>query len=115
MGQELQPSLMRQAVGFALVHFLGRPDQILPGVLATSRTEHDVVQAALLRAEHTASILAAIAVALANGTGAELRMLLGHLGIVDSHDDGRHTNLAPNGMHRLVLVTDGPRARKNVL
>src|SRR6266705_4785159 len=109
MGQELQASLMRQAVGFAPIDLFGRPNQVLPGVSATTRTGHDVVQTALLRPEHTASILAAIAVALANGPGTELRALLRHLGVVDRHDDGRHTNLAADGMHRLVLVTDGQR------
>jgi len=36
-GQQFQAGLVREAVGFALVHFLGRPNQVFPGVLATTR------------------------------------------------------------------------------
>src|ERR1035441_1181937 len=98
---------MRKTVGLALVHFLGRPDQVFPSVLATTRAGHDVVQAALVRVQEPASILAAVAIALAYGLGAQLRALLRHLGIVHRHDDGGHTDLAANGMHRLVLVAHG--------
>ena len=48
---QLQAGLVWQAVGLALVHFLGRPDQVLPGVLATARAGHDVVEATLIRAQ----------------------------------------------------------------
>ena len=61
---------MRQTVGLALVHFFGRPNQVLPGILAAARAGHDVIQAALIRAQHAAGVLAAVAIALANGLGA---------------------------------------------
>src|ERR1039458_2564882 len=97
---------MRKTVGLALVHFLGRPDQVFPSVLATTRAGHDVVQAALVRLQEPASVLAAVSIALTDGLGAQLRALLRHLGIVHRHDDGRHANLAANGMHCLVLLAD---------
>src|SRR5207247_642523 len=70
---------------------------------------HDVVEAALIRAQHAAGVLAAVAVALPDRAGAELRALLRHLGIVDCHDDGRHADGTANGMHHLILVTNGQR------
>src|SRR5512142_2738716 len=99
--EQLQAGLVRQAVCLLLVHFLSRPDQVLPDVLATARAGHDVVQAALVRAQDTAGVLAAVAVALTDGPGTELRALLGHLGVIYGHDDGRHTNLSPNGVDRV--------------
>src|SRR5262249_17856555 len=70
--QELKAGLVRQAVRLPLVHSLCRPNQVLPGVLATARARHDVVHAALIRAQHAAGVLATVAVALANIAGAEL-------------------------------------------
>src|SRR6266404_138432 len=65
-----------------------------------------MVQAALIWAQYAAGVLTAVVVALADGLGAQLRALLRHLGIVYRHDDRGHTNLAANGMHRLVLFAD---------
>src|SRR5215813_1539604 len=52
--EQLQAGFARQTVSLALVYFLSRPDQVLPGVLAAARAGHDVVQAALIRTQHTA-------------------------------------------------------------
>src|SRR5258705_7811785 len=60
--EQLEAGLVRQTVGLALVHFFGRPDQVLPCVFAAARTRHDMVQAALLRPQHAASVLAAVGV-----------------------------------------------------
>ena len=73
---------MRQAVALARVHLFARPHEVFPRVRAAARAGHDVVQAAFVRVQQRAGVLAAVAVALADGTGAELRALLGHLGVV---------------------------------
>jgi hypothetical protein len=91
-GQELQAGFVREAVRLALVHVLGRPDRVFPGVLAAARVGHDVIQAALVRAQYAARALAVVAVALADGAGAELWALLRHLGVIHRHNDGRHAN-----------------------
>ena len=43
-GQKLEASLVWEAVCLLLVHFLGRPDQVLPGVLSSAGARHDVVR-----------------------------------------------------------------------
>src|ERR1700722_8681048 len=78
--EELQAGFLRQTVAFAGVDVFAGPYQVLPGVPAAARAGHDVVEAALVRTQRAAGVLAAIAVALADGAGAELRALLGHLG-----------------------------------
>jgi len=108
-GHQFQACFVRQAVALALVYFFGRPNQVFPGVPAAARAGHDVVQAALLRAQEAAGVLAPVAIALADCPGAELRALLGHLGEVDRHDHGRQADCAAHGMHYLILVTDGER------
>ena len=119
--EQLQPSLVRQAVGLALVHVLRGPDQVLPHVLTAARAGHDVVEAALVRVQEAARVLATVAVALANGAGAELRALLRHLGEVNRHDDRRHANGATNRVDGVILLADWqtnpfvPRHRANVL
>src|ERR1017187_414645 len=65
-----------------------------------------MVKATIRRVQDPASILAAVAIALADGLGAQLRALLRHLGIVHRYDNGGHTDRAANGMHRLVLIAD---------
>src|SRR6266566_3020026 len=65
---------MRQVVGFGPIPLGAGPNQVLSTASATTWARHDVVQVALFRARHTASILAAIAVALANGFMAELQI-----------------------------------------
>src|SRR5208282_3240267 len=74
--EQFQTCLMRQTVGLALVHLLGRPDEVLPGVLASTRAGHNVVQAALVRVQYAAGVLASIAITLADSLGAQLRALL---------------------------------------
>jgi|SRR5581483_11665237 len=65
-----------KAVSLLLVHLFGRPDQVFPGVLASARAGHNVVQAALVRAQETAGVLAAVTVTLADCASAKLRALL---------------------------------------
>lgn len=38
---------MRQAIGFSLVHFLRRPDEVFPGARTAARAGHNMVHAAL--------------------------------------------------------------------
>ena len=58
---------------------------------------------------NAAGVLAAVAVALADVPGAELRALLRHLGEVHRHDDRRHADRAAHGTHGVVAVADGQR------
>ncbi len=70
---------------------------------------HDVVQAALVRTQQRAGVLAAVAVALADRAGAQLRALLRHPGEVHGHDDRRHADRAAHRAHCVVAVADGKR------
>ena len=85
---------MREAVGLALVRFLRGPDGVFQHVRSAARAGHDVVEAAFVRVQQHAGILAAVAVALADVLRAELRAFLPHARIVYGFDDGRHANRA---------------------
>src|SRR5262249_36976115 len=74
--EQLQAGFVREAVGLFRVHAFAGPDQVFPRVPAATAAGHDVIEAALLRAQDRAGVLAAIAVALANRAGAELGALL---------------------------------------
>src|SRR5438874_13814154 len=62
--EQLQTGLVRQTVALAGIHVLARPHEIFPSVLPAARARHDMVEAAFVRLQHFASILAAVAVAL---------------------------------------------------
>jgi len=104
--QEPQTGFVRQTVGLAGVDVFARPDKVFPGVAAAARAGQDVVEAALVRAQQHAGVLATVAVAFANGLGAELRALLRHAGEVHGDNDGRHANLAADGVDGVVVRTD---------
>ena len=104
--EQFQAGLVGQAVGLALVHVLGGPDEVFPGVGSAARAGHDVVQAALGGMQQAAGVLAAVAIALANGAGGKLRPPARHAGIVHRHNHGRH----PDGPARRA---DGVVARAN--
>ena len=88
---------------------LARPHEVFPRVRAAARAGHDVVEAAFVRAQQRAGVLAAVAVALADGAGAELRALLRHARVVHRHDDGRHADRAAHGAHGVVPVANRQR------
>ena len=68
-----------------------------------------MVEAAFVRLQQLAGILAAIAVTLANRLGAELRALLWHPGIVHHHNHRRHTDCAACGAHGVIAFTNRQR------
>jgi len=49
--EQLEAGFVREAVGLALVHFLRGPDEIFPGVRATTRAGHDMVEVAFVRVQ----------------------------------------------------------------
>ena len=107
--EQLQAGFVRQAVALAGVHLLARPHEVFPRVRAAARAGHDVVEAAFVRAQQRAGVLAAVAVALADVLRAELRALLRHLGVVHRHDDRRHADRAAHGVHGVVAVANRQR------
>ena len=107
--EQLQAGLMREAVGLALVHVPGGPDEVFPSVSTTTRAGHDVVEVALGRVQQAAGVLAAVTVALTDVLGAELRALLGHLGEVHGHDDRRHTDGAARSPDSIIALTHRQR------
>src|ERR1035438_2867513 len=107
--EQLEAGLVREAVGLALVHVLRGPDEVFPRVRATARAGHDVVEAAFVRVQQAARVLAAVAVALADGAGAELRALLRHTRIVHRDNDGRHADRAARGAHGVVAGANRQR------
>src|SRR5207302_1741338 len=100
---------VRQAIAFAGVYGLARPDEVFPRALAAARAWQDVIEAALLRLEQLAGVLATVTIALADRAGAELRTLLRHLRVIDRDDDGRHANGSAHGLHGVVLWTGRQR------
>src|SRR3954468_6197378 len=65
-----------------------------------------MVNVALIRLEQCASVLATIAVTVANGLRAELRALLWHSREIRQHDYRRHTNGTAHGVDRSVLLAN---------
>src|SRR6059036_2870619 len=61
-----------------------------------------MIEAAFVRLQHLACVLAAVAVALTNRLRAELRALLRHLGEVHRHNYRRHADLAAHRLHGVV-------------
>ena len=100
---------MRQTVGLALVHFLGRPDEIFPGVRAAARPGDNMVQAAFGRVQQAARVLAAVAVALADIAGVELRSLFGHLRKIYGHNHRGHPDRTLNGLDGVIARADRQR------
>src|SRR5438876_6853468 len=90
-GEELKAGLVRQPVALPGVHDLARPHEVVPRVLATARAWQNVVEAAFVRLQHLARVLAAVVVALTNRLRAQLRALLRHLGEVHRRNHRRHT------------------------
>src|SRR5262249_46348627 len=74
--EQLQVGFMRQAVSLARVHFLAGSHEVFPCVRITARARQDVIQAAFVRTQHLAGVLATVAVAFADRARAELRALL---------------------------------------
>jgi hypothetical protein len=105
--QEFEAGFVREAVAFAGIHVFAGPDEVFPGVTAAAGTREDVVQAAFIRAQLSAGVLAAVAVALADGAGAEFWAFLGHLGVVQCHDDSWHANGTTHGLHGGVVRANG--------
>src|SRR5215469_12370368 len=91
-GEQLEAGLVREAVGLELVYVLRGPDKVFPRVRAAARAGYDVVQVAFVRAQHASGVLAAVAVAFANGASAELGALFGHPGKVYRHNHGGYTD-----------------------
>src|SRR3954470_11725620 len=65
-----------------------------------------MVNVALIRLEQRASVLATIAVTVANVLRAELRALLWHSREIRQHDYRRHTNGTAHGVDRSVLLAN---------
>lgn len=107
--EQLQAGFVRQAVALAGVHVLARPHEVFPRVRPTARARQDVVEAAFVQFQQLARILAAIAVALANRLGAELRTLLRHLGEVHCHNHRRHADRATRSAHGIVAFAHRQR------
>jgi hypothetical protein len=97
------------------VHVLARPHEIFPRVLATARAGRDVVEAAFLRLEQLAGVLATVAVAIANRLRAELRALLRHLGEVHGDNNRRHTDWAARGDNLVRTAPARPPSKGGVL
>src|SRR2546430_14012443 len=55
--EQPQACFMWQAVAFAGVYSLARPNEVFPRILATARTRQNVVEAALLRLEQLSRVL----------------------------------------------------------
>src|SRR5207302_8272198 len=85
----------------------------LSGVVARSLQTPEgyarVVEAAFLRPQQLACVLATVGIALANRLRAELRTLLRHLGEVHRHDHRRHADRTAHGLHRVVLRSNRQR------
>ena len=58
-----------------------------------------------LRLDDATDILAAVVVTIANGAGAQLRPILGHLRIIDRDYYGRHPNETVHGLHDLIPIS----------
>ena len=71
--------------------------------LPLARAGQDVVQAAFVRLEQLARVLAAVAVALANCLRAELRALLRHFGEVHRDNHRRHADRTTCGAHEVSI------------
>ncbi len=69
--------LVRQAVPLQRIHPLAGRDAVIPGVPPTPGTRHDVVDAPVLRLQLDASVLAAVAVALADPPAQSFGRFLG--------------------------------------
>src|SRR4051812_30331951 len=93
--KSLSPASCGRRFPFGIDRLAG-PNAVFPGIAPAARTRHHVINAACLRLEQRACVLAAISIAVADGPGAELGTLLWDARKVGQHDDRRHADRAAN-------------------
>jgi len=96
---QMQPGLLRRAVGLLRVALDAGADNVFPRRRATAVPWQNVIQIQILAVESAPAVLAGVFVALENVVARELDFLLGQPVVDQQQDDTRHTDPERNGMN----------------